>query len=420
MVTHSTHKIVSQPIESHSVSIQLPGSKSESNRLLVLAALSGFKGEIKGLSDARDTRILKEQLNKVLAGNQELVVLDCMDGGAPLRFLMTVASLIPGKYLLTGTPRLMARPQNDLVACLKKMGVPIVALSETPGQGPWEIQGGKINQTFWEISVSTSSQYASALFLIAPFLGKPVTIELKGEMVSVPYIQLTCSALEKMGVSYVKRSDRIYEFKPEVNVPKELRVEADWSAAPYFLAAAECKGVPAIHFPNLRLKSCQGDSFTRTVFQYEGWVAEEPVDGHGLLFKKIPRSWEVKSLTLNLLNYPDLAPPLVTYYFMQNREVRFYGLETLSGKESVRDAVLGEMISQCGGNWNVKEACWVVSGNEPRKPELLNTHADHRMVMSFTLLSIIFGEIELTETESVEKSFPQFWREIAKLGIHLE
>ena len=411
-------KVVSKPLTADSVTIQLPGSKSESNRLMVLAALSGFDGTIEGVSDARDTRTLNALLQKVMSGSQQTIELDCLDGGAPLRFLMAVAALIPGHYLLTGTPRLMERPQTDLIHCLRNIGVPIVSLGEESDKGPWKIQGGCINQSQWKISASTSSQFASALFLIAPFMGKRITIELEGDVVSEPYINLTLNALKRFGVQFNKLTPHVFEVLPGSQVPEPLSVEADWSAAPYFLAAAELKGMNEIIFPRLNFPSSQGDAFIKTVFQYEGWQAEEIRHARGLIFRKSPRLWNRNDLTINLISYPDLAPPLITYFLMQNRGVRFYGLETLSGKESVRDAVLGGMVKQCGGVWKSENKVWELLAGKQSPPKILETHSDHRMVMSFALLSIIFGEISLSEKESVDKSFPNFWKEIAKIGIY--
>ncbi len=393
--------------------ILLPGSKSESNRLLVLRALSAYDNSIEGLSTARDSRVLASLLDTVVQPGKGIIELDCLDGGAPLRFMMAVCSLLPGTYLLKGSERLMQRPQEDLINSLRSAGAEIKALGEN-GKGPWEILGGRITSPDWEVSTGISSQYASALLLIAPFLGREVRIKLKGRGVSMPYLKMTLHSLTRFGVSYRQQGDRII-IQPGTKPPKELTVEADWSSAAFFYAAASLLEMEELVFPNLTLPSIQGDCFLESLFRYEG-LESEYTDG-GVHLRKIPVGWQKNPLSLNLAKYPDLAPALVVYYLMKGREVDFYGLESLSGKESVRDEVLGDMVHACGARWEKGEGVWNLRGQITKRPGCLKTHYDHRMVMAFSLLAIHFGSIELEEILSVEKSFPGYWDEIEKLGI---
>lgn len=393
--------------------IFLPGSKSESNRLLVLRALSAYDNSIEGLSTARDSRVLASLLDTVVQPAKERIELDCLDGGAPLRFMMAVCSLLPGTYLLKGSERLMQRPQEDLISSLRSAGAQITALGEN-GKGPWEILGGRINSPDWEVSTGISSQYASALLLIAPFLGKEVHVKLKGRGVSMPYLKMTLHSLIRFGVSYRQQGDRII-FQPGTKPTKELTVEADWSSAAFFYSAASLLDLEELVFPNLTLPSIQGDCFLESLFRYEG-LESEYRDG-SVHLRKIPVSWQKNPLSLNLAKYPDLAPALVVYYLMTGREVDFYGLESLSGKESVRDEVLGDMVHACGARWEKGAGVWKLRGQITTTPGLLKTHYDHRMVMAFSLLAIHFGSIELEEILSVEKSFPGYWDEIEKVGI---
>lgn len=393
--------------------ILLPGSKSESNRLLVLRALSAYDNSIEGLSTARDSRVLASLLDTVVQPGKGLIELDCLDGGAPLRFMMAVCSLLPGNYLLKGRERLMQRPQGDLIDSLRSAGAEIKTLGENEN-GPWEILGGRISSPDWEVSTGISSQYASALLLIAPFLGREVRIKLKGRGVSMPYLKMTLHSLTRFGVSYRQQGDRII-IQPGTKPPKELTVEADWSSAAFFYAAASLLDLEELVFPNLILPSIQGDCFLESVFRYEG-LESEVRDG-GVLLRKIPVSWQKNPLSLNLAKYPDLTPALVVYYLIKGREVDFYGLESLSGKESVRDEVLGDMVRACGAQWEKGAGVWKLRGKISKQPDCLKTHYDHRMAMAFSLLAIHFGSIGLEEILSVEKSFPGYWDEIEKLGI---
>ncbi|MHB1276804.1 MAG: 3-phosphoshikimate 1-carboxyvinyltransferase [Bacteroidia bacterium] len=393
--------------------IILPGSKSQSNRLLVLRALSAYEKSIEGLSTARDSRVLASLLDTVVQPGKGNIELNCLDGGAPLRFMIAVCSLLPGTYILRGSERLMQRPQEDLIFSLRKVGVPIRTLG-VDGNGPWEIQGGHINTGEWEIATAISTQYASALLLIAPFYGKEVSIKLNGRGLSMPYLGMTLQALKQFGVNYKQNGDRII-IQPGTKPPAELVVEADWSSAAFFYAAASLLDMEELVLPNLLLPSIQGDSFLENLFRYEG-LESECKDGR-MILRKIPLTWQKKPLTLNLEKYPDLAPALVVYYLMQSREVDFYGLESLSIKESIRDEVIGDMVRSCGAEWEKGEAVWKLRGTITQKPTQLKTHYDHRMVMAFSLLSIHFGTVELEEIRSVEKSFPSFWQEMKKLGI---
>lgn len=401
---------------SNTAEIILPGSKSQSNRYLVLQALSRSSTEIAGLSKANDTLVLQRLLKLVMDGGEGTLELDCEDGGAPLRFMMAVCALVPGNYLLTGTSRLMQRPQSDLVSALLEAGARIRALGENQ-TGPWEIVGGNLEKAEWSISVAKSSQYFSALVLIAPFLGKEITIRCVNTGGSLPYMAMTLQALADFGIQF-SQNDQIVRVSPFTHSNTQLRVEADWSSAAFFLCAAAILKMDALHFPLLQLPSIQGDSFLETVFRYEGWVCEQSTSGVKCVNQGV--EWTPKALSLNLSNYPDLAPALVVYYFMMSREVDFYGLESLAGKESVRDEVLGDMVIACGGSWEKGEGVWRLRGEITKKPGILNTHKDHRMVMAFALLSIRFEELELEELDSVTKSFPNFWEEIKKLGIKPE
>jgi len=397
--------------------IHLPGSKSQSNRYLVLQALSGYITEIHGLSEARDTQVLQSLLHLVMQGSNETLELDCQDGGAPLRFIMAVCAMIPGKYLIKGTDRLMERPQQDLVSSLSEAGANIQSLGMDE-KGPWLIEGGMMQASRISVSIDKSSQYASALMLIAPYLGHPMEIELQGQGGSEPYIAMTLAALGNFGVIYQKQENTI-RIWPGFVAPEELAVEADWSAAAFFFAASVKANSAHCFFPHLTLPSIQGDSFLENIFRYEGWeclsINKEEVEG--LVFQSFNKSWTPGPLSLNLSNYPDLAPALVVYYMMMGREIDFYGLESLAGKESVRDEVLGEMVRACGASWEVGDGVWRLRGKITQQPKILNTHDDHRMAMAFSLLAMHFGAVDLSERLSVEKSFPRFWHEMKQLGI---
>ncbi|MDX5320256.1 MAG: hypothetical protein LPK45_04175, partial [Bacteroidota bacterium] len=295
------------------IEVQLPGSKSESNRLLILQFLSGDAFQINHLSDAGDTRVLKDCLNQLRSGDtSKTITLDCKDGGTPLRFLMALCALREGSFLLTGTQRLMQRPQQDLIHSLRALGASIEHLGEH-GMGPWLIQGRRPTVYQWTVSMKRSSQFASALLLLAAFQESPVSLELKDTEASWPYVSMTLETMKKLGVQ-MEQQGAIIKISPGIKAPNSISVEADWSAASYFFAAQCIRKTGSMSFPNLRLHSIQGDVFLERLFRYEGLVAQEGNQGLQLYWNSKP--WEAKELSINLSAYPDLAPALVVYYFM--------------------------------------------------------------------------------------------------------
>ncbi len=406
---------ISHTVPEKSAEIFLPASKSESNRYLVLNALAGFTTVIEGLSEARDTRILEAGLKELLSGKEE-VSIDCKDGGAPLRFMMAVAAILPIRVLFTGTARLLERPVEPLLEALRELGAGAEALGEE-GRGPWQIRGTTETNSSVSVEASESSQFVSALMLVAPFLRTGLEIHLKNAGFSMSYIQMTGEALSRFGARYVWKEDRI-RVEPGVAPPDYLRPEADWSSAAFPLLAADLAGMDELRFPGLRLGSLQGDSFLTRYVRYLGWKDEAFPEG--LMFRRGIRRWEIRPLTLNLGNMPDLAPPAVIHAWLKGMDIRYYGLESLARKESVRDRVLGEAITRCGGFWKVDDGCWHYGGGRKAPNAELNTQEDHRMAMAFCMMAIPFGSVKLSEIGSVEKSFPAFRREMEKVGLVME
>ncbi len=399
---------------SKDVEVNLPASKSESNRLLILQFLSGYAFEIEGLSAARDTQVLKECLQQIKERNkQEELELDCQDGGTQLRFLLALCSLMPGKFLLKGAPRLMERPQQELINSLKTIGAEIINLGEDTN-GPWQINGGKLHATSWEISMAKSSQFASALLLIAPFMEKTIHLKITDREASWPYVEMTLATLKKLGVSCSMDEDKLI-ISPGMHSPHKLSVEADWSSAAFFYAAQAIRKQGSILLKNLSLTSVQGDAIIENLMRYEGMVST--AEGNGLRIRYHEPAWNKNELSINLINYPDLAPALVIYYLSEGRNVNWTGLESLKSKESKRDEVLAEMLTVFGARLESLNGHWEQSGSIKGSSQTLNTHDDHRMAMAFALLAITQQGISLTEVESVKKSFPNYWVELENLGI---
>lgn len=405
--------------------IRLPASKSESNRLLVLQFLSEVevKDEVKdeigtfeidNLSDAGDTQVLQTCLEQIKnRQSEETIKLDCRDGGTPLRFLMAVCALVPGSFLLTGTPRLMQRPQKDLIDSLVQSGAKIHCLGEKEC-GPYLVEGGKLKSGAWEIDMQQSSQFASALLLIAPFMQAPIELTILHREASWPYVEMTLQSLKKLGVR-MEWKGKVLCIYPGIHSPKKIIVEADWSSAAFFYAAQAMRKKGSLFFPDLKMESLQGDAFVERLFRYEGIQSEQGEEGVKISWHET--AWKRNELSINLQSYPDLAPALVVYFLSEGRKINWSGLESLAKKESVRDQVLGEMLNACGAEWEIGDGRWNQSGSLDSASSVLSTAEDHRMVMAFALMAICGNSIALDDIDSVKKSFPGFWEEIGKLGI---
>lgn len=399
---------------SRDLEVNLPASKSESNRLLILQFLSGNAFEIDGLSEANDTQVLSDCLNQIRdRDGHELLELDCKEGGTQLRFLLALCALLPGKFLLKGTPRLMERPQQELIESLKNIGAQIINLGEG-SNGPWQISGGKIQASSWEISMAKSSQFASALVLIAPFMEKPIHLKITDREASWPYVEMTLATLNQLGVNYRMESDEVI-VSPGIKSPKVVFVEADWSSAAFFYVAQAMRKEGSILLKGLRLASIQGDAFIENLMRYEGIVSTEEENGLRISYQE--PNWDKNELSINLINYPDLAPALVVYYLSEGRMVNWSGLESLKSKESKRDEVLAEMLAAFGARLEDRNGHWEQSGSINGSAQNLATHSDHRMAMAFALLAMCQQGLMLSETESVKKSFPEYWNELQKLGV---
>lgn len=393
-------------------SIQLPGSKSESNRLLLLNALSGNHSQLHNLSEARDTRVMSAALQKLSERSGGLKEIDCLDAGSVLRFMMAACCLNPGSYLLKGSERLMARPMKGLIDALRSLGASI----EPQGlgdQGPWKVSGGHLHGNWVEVDGSESSQFVSAMLLIAPFMGARLSVHIKGAGGSWPYIEMTLKSLRDFGVDH-RTDEHIVTIEPGCTPPKEKWVEADWSSAAFVYPGMFHTKAP-VELPGLQLPSSQGDSFLSSLFPYYGIHTTQKMNG--VLLEPFTPGWQTRPATLDLSAYPDLTPALVVNAMLHGQDLDLRGLESLAGKESQRDEVLGEMVKACGHEWTQEQGLWCLRMKDWKKPGTLQTHNDHRMAMAFALLAIKYGEITLSEGESVEKSFPGFWTEMAQLGF---
>jgi 3-phosphoshikimate 1-carboxyvinyltransferase len=398
-------------------SIRLPASKSESNRLLVLDFLSGCKTNLINISQARDTVLMQKNL-RLIRNGREPVHIDCQDAGTVFRFLLALCAAVPGEYIIDGTPRLRERPVAPLVDALRELGADICYLGQE-GCAPLKIKGKALKGGNVSLDAGLSSQFVSALLLIAPFTGSGLEINLSGLSGSVPYVRMTLSALSAYGAYWTWEKETI-AVSSGIAPPGSLHIENDWSALAFFLPVLARQG-GKMSFPGLYPDSCQGDKAMLQMMGYFGLYGEWTEEGLVVVKKEI--SWNIRSFSACFRNYPDLVPAFLVHLILDGRAAGtlMTGLESLRYKESDRIAALSQMAASCGHSFRGQGDKWQLEKREPvRRLPPLEVFQDHRLAMSFTLLSMNFASVELDDISCVEKSFPSFWRELAPLGFQID
>lgn len=388
--------------------IQLPASKSESNRALTIAAYGGFEPKIQNLSESDDTQLLKRLFEHL----DDSDVVDVQDCGTAARFMLTFLACREGRWLLTGTERMKQRPMQDLMVSLRKLGVDIQCL-EKEGFFPVRIFGKPLLGGKIAVDVTRSSQFASSLFLAAPTWPDGLELELKGELNSLPYIDMTIAMMRHFGAD-VERKDRVVLVKPKAYRQVPFVVESDWSAASYWYEIAALSDDCDILLKDLSLQSLQGDVKMAKMAEFLGVQTLEEKDG--LRLKKMSNmSAEV---AFDFSDTPDLFPAVVATCAGLGIRARFMGIENLSAKESDRVEALRNELSKINVQMDR------VSDNELKmQPSdlskvncnsvIFNSYNDHRIAMALAPLQLKFGRVEIDRPEVVRKSYPGFWDDVA-------
>lgn len=381
---------ISHPTGSINCEIDLPSSKSISNRLLIIQSLCKKEFEIQNLSTADDTKTLQKALNF----NSNLI--DIGAAGTSFRFLTAYLSTKVGKeFTLTGSERMKERPIKILVDILNKMGADI-SYQEKEGFPPLKIKGAELTGGKIEIDGTISSQFISALLLIAPTLKEELNLCIKGELVSTPYVQMTLKLMEEFGISYSWEKN-IIKIKPQDYLAKNYKVESDWSAASFWFEIASLSKDCNIILNGLFKNSIQGDKRIMELSKDFGV--------NSLFEKDILTLTKNKSIstpkTIDLLETPDLYQPLKCMSFGLERKISFKGTSTLKHKETNRiDAVNNEL-------------------KKLQTSKLIDTYKDHRMAMSFAPLCLKFGDLQIHDANVVTKSYPKFWEDLKKGGFKI-
>ena len=390
------------------VGLSLTGSKSITNRLLILKSIYPLL-KIKNKSESHDTVVLENALKSSSA------IKNINHAGTAMRFLTAYYSILEDEeVILKGSKRMHERPIYPLIDCLKLIGADINYI-EKEGFPPLKIRGQKLNFKRVEISSNVSSQFISAILLIAPKLVGGLVIELKGELISKPYIEMTLSLLNDLGIKTSFKGKKITVDNLEQIQKKNINVESDWSSASYwFSIVALCKR-GEVTLNNFYKNSIQGDSIL--VKYYEALGVETKFIENKIILTKIIDFVYPKNLNLNLIDSPDLAQTIAVTCFGLGISCFLYGLQTLNIKETKRLIALKNELTKLGANVEVTESNLKLHKTIVIKKNItINTYQDHRMAMSFAPLSLK-NKIFIEKPDVVVKSYPRFWDDLDRAGF---
>ncbi|WP_051315915.1 3-phosphoshikimate 1-carboxyvinyltransferase [Algoriphagus vanfongensis] len=386
--------------------IPLPSSKSESNRVLIIDALTEGKNEISNLAEARDTQTMIRLLGK------NPPVYDVLDAGTTMRFLTAYAAITNQNKVMTGTARMCQRPIGILVDALREIGAEIHYMN-VEGYPPLAIHG-LAEQTSDKVKIrgDVSSQYISAMLMIAPILPKGLEIELEGKVGSRTYIEMTLELMAKFGITYSWKENMI-KVAHQSYQPTEFMVESDWSGASYWFSLLACADSGELFLKGLKEDSLQGDSKIVEIMSHLG--IKSTFNKEGVLLEKIP----VTGLKeFDFTHCPDLAQTVAVTCAILGQDAKFTGLESLRIKETDRIYALQQELAKFNAEFNeVEPEVFQVIPSVTMPHEVqIHTYDDHRMGMAFMPL-LTKTKVLMEDPEVVNKSYPSFWKHCQLAGI---
>jgi 3-phosphoshikimate 1-carboxyvinyltransferase len=413
-----------KPCQQVQAVLTLPGSKSYTHRALMAAGLAAGESVLINALAAEDTQLTARALAQLGAGidwQGTTVRVTGQNGhwrpvaepiylgnsGTSMRFLTALVALGEGEYLLTGTQRLCRRPLGELLTALGEIGVRTVC-EKDDGCPPVRVTGGLTGgQT--HLSGGTSSQYLSALLFIGPLAPQGLEIQVTGELVSRPYVDLTLEVLGDFGISYYREGYRYFQLPGgQVYQPQEYQIEADASSASYFWAAAALTG-GRVTITNLNLSSSQGDAAFPTVLERLGCTIESTPAGLTV------QGGPLKGVEVNMAAMPDLVPTLAVLAAFAQGDTVITGVAHLRHKESDRLAAVATELTKLGIEARETDDGLVIRGGVPRGA-VIHTYDDHRLAMSFAVAGLKAAGMRIADPDCVAKSFPDFWEFFARLS----
>ena len=391
--------------------IPLPASKSESNRALIIQALTNPSFELDNLASARDT----QTMIRLLASEGH--VLDVIDAGTTMRFLTAYFAVVGRDQILTGTPRMCKRPIGILVEALKSLGAeieywkqegfpPLHIISKGAG-----IKGGKVS-----LPGNVSSQFISALLMIGPVLDGGLEIQLEGKITSRPYIEMTLGMMAYFGVQ-ADWDEQVIRVPNQAYKGQAYTIESDWSAASYWYSMAALSEAAELRIHGLRNPSRQGDSRIAEIMEPFGVYTE--YEQGGIVLTKRPLV-NFEEVSIDFTDFPDLAQTMAVVSAATGKPLKLSGLHTLRIKETDRIAALQTEL----GKFDVKMSSnddihFRVSGQFTPTQSTIDTYEDHRMAMAFAPLVLKQKNLWIKDPDVVRKSYPEFWDHLKLVGIQI-
>jgi 3-phosphoshikimate 1-carboxyvinyltransferase len=407
MSTSSSYTI-SHPTKNVHTSVLLPSSKSESNRSLIINALSGNLIELDNISEARDTQTMLRLLKT------EGKELDVLDAGTTMRFLTAYCAVKGLNKILTGTERMQERPIKILVDALRELGADIKYL-RNDGFPPIEINGFKYSgKKTISVRGDVSSQYISALLMIGPALPEGIEVVLDGKVGSRPYIEMTLSLMELFGASYSWK-ENVIKVEPKPYQSQRYFIESDWSGSSYWFSIAALAEKAEIELVGLKKNSLQGDSKIVEIMRSLG--IETTYIENGVRLKKIESKSE---LNFDFSHCPDLAQTVFVICAAKKIKLTATGLESLRIKETDRIAALQNELAKIGSEILENAGVWqLVNSKNPIESYsnlVFDTYDDHRMAMAFAPLACL-NTVVIDNPSVVNKSYPGYWNDLKKAGF---
>ncbi|NLZ95803.1 MAG: 3-phosphoshikimate 1-carboxyvinyltransferase [Bacteroidales bacterium] len=388
----------------------LPGSKSISNRAIILNALSLSKQKIENLSVSEDTRVIQD----VFASKTN--EFDVRGAGTAMRFLTAFLAGVEGEWILRGSKRMHQRPIHPLVDTLITIGADIEYLGNK-GYPPLKIKGKELEGGEVYLTANVSSQFISALMMIAPATKSGLTLHLEHEVISRPYIHLTQKMMEDYGVD-VKWEQKTIKIASQPYTPTTYSVESDWSAASYWYSFVALMPEAEVKLEGLKRESLQGDANIVNLFADLGVSTTFADDGVVLRKKNVVRG----KFFHNFINEPDLAQTFAVACCLLNIKFFFSGLQTLKIKETDRIAALITELKKLGYVLRETENGMLEWDGERCLTDetiVIDTYDDHRMAMAFAPASIVYKDMYINYPEVVTKSYPSFWDDLQQGGFKL-
>ena len=412
-------KIQNSKFKIQNTTITIKGSKSETNRLLLLQALYP-NISIENASNSDDSEVMVDALQKSKIINQKSLIIDVHHAGTAMRFLTAFFAIQEGaEVILTGSSRMQERPIQILVDALNQLGAEITYI-EKEGFSPIKIVGKKLIQSKVSLPANVSSQFVSALLLIAPKLENGLELTLEGAITSRPYIQMTLDLLGEIGVetSFVNNSIKINP-KPFIESSKSIHVESDWSSASYFYSIVALSEIGTeITLSNFKKNSLQGDSVLVEI--YKNFGVETVFNSDNSIKISKNSNFKPDTINFNLISSPDIAQTIAVTCFGLGIECKLTGLHTLKIKETDRLEALKNELTLLGVSVQITEDSISIQGfpNIELNNAIIKTYQDHRMAMAFAPLAIKMP-LTIANADVVSKSYPAFWSDLKILGFQV-